>query len=216
MRKTIALALFFTIATFGSISSATADWDRVLNRPRAARNGLSPGLMIDRGKESGNFTPGFNLRLRAIDFTPLELEGGIFINKGLYLKLNSYKLYISDRFFLHFIDFGLMKWQTGATAFNNRAEARKFDIIIGSGAEARLWRNLTLTLDLGWYLPNPIDILTRAKQDINHAFDQPAGVLPPNQQEAEQKVKAAIGHVGDVYLNALKDVHLAVGLRWYF
>lgn len=216
MRKVIVSVLFFGLIAASSLAMAASVPSRILNRPRAARNGLGIGMMLDKGKESGNFTPGFNLRLRAIDFTPLELEGGIFTNKGFYLKLNSYKLYIGDRFFLHFIDFGLMKWQSGAAPFNNPTEMRKFDIMVASGAEARLWRNLTLAIDLGWYLPNPVDILTRAKNDINHAFDQSSGVNPINQSEAEKKVQGAIEHVGDVYLRAVKDVHLAVGFRWYF
>lgn len=215
MRKIITGALF-CLMVISSSAARAANSNNFFNRPRAARNGIGLSSMLDYGQARGNFASGINLRLRAIDYTPLELEGGLFINKGFYLKLNSYKLYISDWFFLHLIDFGLMKWQNQATAFNNPAEARRFDIIIASGVEARLWRHLTLAVDVGWYFPNPGDILTRAKNEIEHAFDQPMGNNPVNQDEAEKRVEAAIEHIGDVYLNAAKDVHLAVGLRWYF
>ncbi len=212
MKRLVSILAIATVVCVCS-ASAEAGW----MRENAIRNGLGVGMVVDCGPACKDMTGNFNLRLRALDYTPLELEGGWLIGKGAYLKLNSYKFYLKNWFTLHLIDFGLIKWQSGAVPFNNPNEARRYDVMVGGGAEMRIMRNLTFAVDVGWYLPNPMDVISRAKDNVNKAFDAPASNnSPTSPSDTENQVKNAIEHIPNVYKYALKDVHLSGGLRWYF
>lgn len=212
MRSTVVKMMFLAVFASGSSSFAAS----VFNRPNAARNGVDPSLMADYGRESGKFTPGLSLSLRALDYTPLELEAGYFIGKGVWLKLNSYKFYIKDRFFLHLVDIGVLYLPGGTKPFNNADETRNLDVMLSTGAEVRVWKNLTIGLTLSWYLPNPVTVIRNAIDKVNNAVNNQLNNSPDGIDQGKKSVDDAGQHVRDVYKSAFADWHAVTALRWYF
>lgn len=171
----------------------------------SVQNGLGLGLGYDHAMKSGPHAV-FDLRLRALSVTPLELNVSYLADHGMGFNLNLYLIH-TKWVKWHFIDPGVYL-PLGTTMVNNTDLRRKYDLSFGTGIEVKTWRKIVVYANARWYLPDPATALGEAKRRGENAGNA--------DKSFGDGIDTTMDCVKDTYLRAAKDWHLTVGAMWFF
>ena len=174
MKKTLLLIL---------ISFAFAN----TSSPKGIKNGIAVGLSSGTQVSS----PKLYVSLRALEHTPLELEGGYVMGKGFDLSLRMHFLYF-NKFSVHLIDPGVY-FHNGHEP-NNTDIRRKLDYTVGGGLDFSVWKDLIISAGARIYLPDPGKVV----------------------DEAELRFLDESDFLEETYKEAARKVQVYFGLAWHF
>jgi len=193
MRKLAAGLVFFVLSMMAIPAGASV------------QNGLGLGLGYDHAMKSGPFAS-FNLRLRALSVTPLELETQYLAARGLGVQVNVYVLHTK------WVKWSLVNpgayFPLGTKMINNAELKRTYDLSVGTGLEVKTWRKIVVFASARWYLPDPAATAKEAKWRGENAGNA--------DESFGNGLDAVTNFAKDTYLGAAKDWHLTVGAMWFF
>lgn len=169
------------------------------------QNGFGVGMGYDHAMKSGPFAS-FNLRLRALSVTPLELEMQYLAPRGLGAQVNVYILHTK------WVKWSLVNpgvyFPVGTKMINNKELKRTYDLSVGTALEVKTWRNLVAFVSARWYLPDPSAVASEAKRRGEKAGNA--------DQSFGSGIDTTIDFVKDTYLRSAKDWHITAGAMWFF
>lgn len=113
---------------------------------------------------------------------------------------------------------GLMVYQDSGNAFTSRWLKRSLDMVFPFGVDVRVWRGITVGMQITWFIPNPIDIAIAGKNAGQSSIDNAASPTSVNSakeasdqalNDSEETVSRALG-------DALKNPRFEFLAKWSF
>jgi len=195
MKKLVILLAIIPVVAMLKLSNAFA----------STENGIGAGFQMVGSN------PSITIKMRGLSVTPLELQYSYILNHGHEVSMNLYILH-TKYFKLHLIDPGILLGKT----LSGVDVGQQYDISLGGGIEATIWRRLVIFANARVYLPDPNAASKYIDNQTQQAGESTAGQTSDINQIYDASQKAAYNSVNDIYGKALRNYRLIFGAMWFF
>ncbi|MFA6603345.1 MAG: hypothetical protein WCT10_00720 [Patescibacteria group bacterium] len=93
---------------------------------------------------------------------------------------------------------------------------RKFDLMLTSGLDWRVWEGLELRAQAAWFIPSPKPVYNKAKERIEQAAEEFDIYDSDSRAAARHAPSDAWDIVTEAYKRAFRSPYLIIGARWEF